>query len=189
MEYVEPEKRRLNLLLFLDSFLTKFFVLILALLSVFVVKFFLSAMNSVEKAGIPLDSVIDIIKYHFTAFFDSFGDLTCKYMLFVSMLLFINVVGITANKFLKVFGTRAFYVALFALSIVIVFNLPIEKIYLDFIRSGKPMLLVFCLVMMILSPYILGMCFGKDKITFFIYAKIFYVLIYGLLLIQLFIEW
>ena len=189
MEYAEPERLRLSRLLRLYSFLSKFFVFILALLCIFIFKFILSAIISVEKAGVPLDSVVDIIKYHFVAFFASFGDLTCKYMLLVSMMLFINMVGLAANKILKVFKSRRFSIMLFFLSVVIAFNLPLERIFLDLSKSGKTGLLVFCLIMMIPGPYLLGMYLGKSPISSLIISKVFYVLIYGLLLIQLFIEW
>lgn len=189
MEFTEPERIRLQRLLRLNSILKKIFVVILLVLCIFVLKHALLAIISVQKAGVRLDSVADIIKHHFLAFFNSFGDLTSKYMLLVSILLFINVVGITANKLLKIFRTKAFFIILFFLSIIIAFNLPIDKIYTHFSKGGKTGLLVFCLVMMIPSPHILGFYLGKDAITSLIYSKVLYVLIYGLLLIQLFIEW
>jgi hypothetical protein len=143
MEYTQPEKLRLEKLLRFDRRLTIIFVIILGLLCIFVFKFLLSSIISVERAGVSLDSVINIIKYHFLAFFGSFGDLTCKYMLLVAILLFINVVG----------------------------------------------LLAFCLILMIPGPYLLGMYLGRSAIGSLVISKVFYVIIYGLLLIQLFIEW
>jgi len=189
VEFTEPERIRLQRLLRLNSILKKIFVVILFVLCIFVLKHALLAIISVGKAGVRLDSVADIIKHHFLAFFNSFGDLTSKYMLFVSLLLFINVVGITANKLWKIFRTRAFFIILFFLSIIITFNLPIEKVYAYFSKTGKTGLIVFCLVMMIPGPHILGRYLAKEEITSLILSKVFYIIIYGLLLIQLFIEW
>ena len=189
MEYIEPEKLKMIRLLRLNRHLTIIFVLILVLLSIFVFRFIISAIISVEKAGIPLDSIINIIKYHFVAFFESFGDLTCKYMIFVSLMLFINMVGLAANKILKVFTSKGFSFFLFAFSLVVVFSLPLDKTFLYFSENGKTGLGVFCLVMMIPGPYLVGMSLGRTTITSLIISRVFYVIIYGLLVIQLFIEW
>lgn len=189
MEFVDTEEVRLNRLLRLHGFLKTVFVLILLALSVFFVKHLLLAIISVQKSGVRLDSVADVIKYHFVAFFSSFGDLTSKYMLTVSVFLFINVVGLTINKLWKLFKPRIFSIMLFFFSIVAAFNLPMEKIYKEFSRNEKTGLLVFCLVLMIPGPRILGTYLGKDVITSLVYSKVFYVVIYALLLIQLFIEW
>ncbi len=189
MEYIDPEKLRKIRLLRLNRHLTRIFVLILVLLSIFVFKFIISAMISVEKAGVPLDSIIDIIRYHFVAFFESFGDLTCKYMIFVSLMFFINIVGLAANKILKVFKSRGFSFFLFVFSLVVVFLLPLDKTFLYFSEDGKTGLGIFCLVSMIPGPYLLGISLGRTPITSLIISKVFYVIIYGLLVIQLFIEW
>ena len=189
MEYVDYEKIRLERLQRIDRRLTILFLIILVLLSIFVIKFLLSAIISVEKAGVPLDSIIDIIKYHFVAFFESFGDLTCKYMIFVSLMLFINIVGLAANKILKVFTSKGFSFFLFVFSLVVVFSLPLDKTFLYFSEDGKTGLGVFCLVMMIPGPYLLGMSLGRTTISSLIISRVFYVIIYGLLVIQLFIEW
>jgi hypothetical protein len=189
MEYVDPEKARLNRLLRLNSFLKTILTIVLVLLSIFVFKYLLVAIISVKKSGVPLESVTDIIKYHFTAFFNSFGGLTSKYMLLISVLLFINVLGLTANKLWKFFKPRLFSILLFFLSIVVTFNLPMDKVYAYSSRGGKTGLMVFCLVMMIPGPHILGTHLGKDVITSLVISKVFYVVIYTLLLIQLFIEW
>lgn len=188
MEAVDPRQVRLKKLLRLNSFLTIFFVIILALLSIFVVKHFLLAVVAVEKAGMPMDNVVNIVKYHFLAFFDSLGDLTSKYMLFVSLLLLINFVGLTINKIWKILDPRLVAIILFSLSIVIAFNLPIETIYLDLSKKGKTLLLLFCLLMMIPGPYILGRYLGKGLVIETVINRVLYVLIYGLLLVQIFIE-
>jgi hypothetical protein len=110
-------------------------------------------------------------------------------MLLISVLLFINVLGLTANKLWKFFKPRLFSILLFFLSIVVTFNLPMDKVYAYSSRGGKTGLMVFCLVMMIPGPHILGTHLGKDVITSLVISKVFYVVIYTLLLIQLFIEW
>jgi hypothetical protein len=189
MEFVEIKDIRLQRLLRLHIFLKTVFVLILLALSVFFVKHLLLAIISVQKSGVRLDSVADVIKYHFVAFFSSFGNLTSKYMLTVSVLLFINVVGLTVNKLWKLFKPRMFSIMLFFFSIVAAFNLPMEKIYTYFSRNEKTGLMVFCLVLMIPGPHILGTYLAEDPITRLIYRKVFYVVIYALLLIQLLIEW
>lgn len=189
MEYVDPEKVRLDRLLRLDKFLKTIFIIILVLLSIFFFKYLLLAIISVKKSGAPLESVTDIIKHHFTAFFNSLGGLTSKYMLLISVLLFINVIGLTANKIWKFFKPKMFSAVLFFLSIVAAFNLPMDKVYTHFSTGGKTGLMVFCLVLMIPGPHILGTYLGKDVITSLVYSKVFYVIIYALLLIQLFIEW
>ena len=189
MEFTELEQIRLQRLLRINSFLTKIMVIIFALLSIFVFKFILLAMISVEKAGIPLDSVVNIIKYHFLAFFDSFSDLTCKYILVISILLFINLFGAAANVYFNIFREQIFYIILFLLSIIVAFSLPIDNVFLYLGKNDKIALLLLCLLLMIPGPYILGRCLAKDAIRVGLYTRVFYILIYGLLLIQLFIEW
>lgn len=189
MEYADPEKIKLQRLLKVNGFLTKTFVVILLALSIFIFKYALLAVISVQKSGIASDSVWDIIKHHFLAFFNSLGDLSAKHMLFVSMILFINLVGIAANRFWKLVKSGGFYIILFFVSIVAGFNLPIEKMYNFFTRGGKTGLSIFCLLMMICVPWILGRYLGKDEIISLILSKTFYVIIFGLLLVQLLIEW
>jgi hypothetical protein len=189
MEYVDPEQARLNRLLRLNIFLKTILTIILALLSIFFFKHLILAVISVKKSGVPLESVTDIIKYHFTAFFNSLGSQTSKYMLLISVFLFINVLGLTANKLWKFLNPRMFSAVLFFLSIVAAFNLPMDKLYMYFSKNGQTGLMVFCLVMMIPGPHILGTYLAKDVITSLVLSKVLYVLIYALLLIQLFIEW
>jgi hypothetical protein len=189
MDFEEPGKIRLQRLLWLNSLLKKIFIIILLVLCFFFFKHIILAITSVQKAGTPARIVTDIIKYHFLAFFNSFGDLTSKFMLLVSILLFINVVGITASKLLNVFKSRIFYIILFFLSIIIAFNLPLEGMHENFTRTGKAQLLVFCLIMMIPIPLILGRYLARSEISSRILSKFFYIIIYGLLVIQMFIDW
>lgn len=189
MDFEEPAKIRLQRSLWLDSFLKKIFIIILLVLCFFFLKHLILAIISVQKSGTVSRSVTDIIKYHFLAFFDSFGDLTSKFMLLVSVLLFINVVVITASQLLNVFKSRIFYIILFFLSIIIAFNLPLEGMHENFTRSGKAWLFVFCLITMIPVPLILGRYLARSEISSRILSKVFYIIIYGLLVIQMFIDW
>jgi len=188
-EYVDPKKLKMIRLSRLNMHLRRILALILVLLSIFVFRFLLSAIISVEKAGVPLNNVVDIIRYHFVAFFESFGDSTCKYMTFVSLMLFINIVGLAANKILKVFQSRGFSFFLFLFSLLVVFSLPLDKTFLFFSEDGKTGLLIFCLAMMIPGPHLLGIYLVKHSLSSAIISKVLYIVIYGLLVIQLFIEW
>ena len=189
MEYAEPKKVQLKRLLLFNRFLTVIFIIVLIPLCIFFFKFFLLAMISVEKSGIRLESVIDIIKYHFIGFINSFGELTSKYMLFATLILLINVVGILLDAVWKVFRSRKFYFILFFISVIIGFVLPINKTYETAVRIGKPWLMLVCILTIIGGPYLIGYYLGKDAITNMIYRKIIYILVFGLLLTQLFLEW
>jgi hypothetical protein len=188
MEHVSPEERELNRLLRVNRLLKTAFIIILALLSIFIGKHFLIAVISVEKAGLPTNNVLSIIKYHVLAFSDSFSDITYNYMLFVSFILFANLVGLTVTKLAKIPRPRGFSIMVFVVSLIIAFNIPMDKVYPSLQRNGKASAMLFCLMMMSLVPHFLGNYFTEDEVSTTILSKLFYVIVFGLLLTQLFIE-
>jgi len=188
MEYLSPEEIRLRKLLKLNKFLKVLLAIVLLLLLIFLVKHALIAAKSIEQSGVPLNSVIDIIKYYFTAFFESFSELVSKYLLFMSLIILIYAVGLTANMLLKVFQSRIFYTMYFIICVAIVFMLPIDPIHTAVLRTGKTWAFLFYLMMLVPMPYGISRYMARDAITAMVAGKILYIVIYSLLLVQFVLE-
>ena len=175
--------KELRFALLINNVLKVVLAIIIILLWVFLVK--------AKPKFIPAPAsrnVFDIIYYYLLIFFNTFGELTSKYMLQASIFLFINTVVLAANKVLKIFKTRMFNLALFLATLILVFNLPMDKLYLNFIKDGKFSFMIFCFIMLLAGPLVMGISLAKDRIGTFVVSKLFYVIIWGLLLAQLILE-
>ena len=139
-----------------DRFFFSVLFVILAGLLFFIGKHAVIAVIAVRDSGGPLVSVPFILKTFFTSFFEGFGDLSGKYLLMVTLMLLVNVVCVVANKVFRLFEKQAIYWLIFAVSVAISFNLPLDRLYQDYTRTGKTLLFCFCLFMVIVAPSIVG---------------------------------
>ena len=185
---VRPDQARFARAARLDRLLTLVLALVVLVLAVFLVRHGLQAWINVERSGVPLNSLPEVLKACFEAFFASFGDLSGRYLLLVSLMLLINAVGITANVLLKFAEKRIFYYILLIVSIGIVFNLPIDRLYQDYVRQGRTLLYLFFTMMVLCFPYMIGRFLSENASGWRIARKLLYIVILGLLVVQMIIE-
>lgn len=189
MPPIEPEELILQRLLKLNSLLTWMFLVILLLICGFVFKHFLQAVIAVQRIGISESNLVLIIKHGFLEFFNSFGPLTGKYMLLATIWLFLVLMSITIGTHRQFLRSRATYILIMILATMIAFMLPVEKFYTNLAKGGQSgQVIILCLIFMIPGPYILGSRLGKHALSSLLYKKLFYILVFGLLLVQLFLE-
>jgi len=187
VEYIDPDGRRLQGLLRINRMLTIVFTLIFLALLIFIILASLQATQVMAKTSTS-KNVIDIIKVFTANFFDNFGTLTYRYMFFVSMILFANMMFIAINLGTKVFKKRIVYHLFFFGTVILAFFIPIDDYYSRSIRDERTAIIFFCLLMIILAPYLISLCLGRDHIHRMIYSKTLYIIIYGLLVIQIAME-
>ena len=160
--------------------------IIIAVLVIFAIKHLMLSMVSVDRSGVVLDTVIDVIRYHTVAFFESFSDLTGKYMLLVTLLLLINLAGNLILYFNDFPKQKILSLVIFGASIAIVFNIPLDRIYSSLISRGKTLFFIICLITMIPLPALTANRMARFSAAYNVINRLLYVLIFGLLAIQLF---
>ena len=163
-------------------------IIVVLILLGFVGKHVVLAAISLQGSGTPLNSVPDIIKFGFKAFFESFGELSAKYFLLVALVLLVNAVGMTLNVVFKFAEKRVFYFLLLIASVVIGFSLPMDAWWPGFVKGGKAAVFVVSLAMVAVFPYIIAGYLAKDAIGTVITRKLLYIVVLGLLVVQMIIE-
>jgi hypothetical protein len=188
MEYLSPDQARFARLVRRNRFLSLVLGLIVIVLLVFVAKHALLAWISVEQSGMPSRSVTEIFKAGLAGFFESFGELSGKYLLLVALVLLMTVVGTTLNVLFKFAEKRIFYFFLLIGSVVIGFNLPMDALWADFLRKGRTAAFLVSLGIVAVSPYVIASYLARDAIGTVITRKLLYIVVLGLLLVQMLIE-
>lgn len=138
--------------------------------------------------GIHSDRIVDILEHNFIGFFNTFRGNSLDYMLFVSIIMFINMVTIVVIMLLKIPKAYLFNITIFIFSIFVTYQLPHSQLYHEYFVDHKLYYIMLCLFMMIFIPYMVGSSLGWDRITSMIFGKLICVIVYGLLLAQMLIE-
>jgi hypothetical protein len=188
-EYFKPKRARLQSLLTLNGILQIALIIILGGLAFFVFKFILLGIITVQIQASSSATVIDMMKAFLSGFFHNLGDLTGRYMFFVSLILLVCLATWLVNVIWHFFSNDAYHYAVLAASLLLVSILPVDRAYSFLAAKGfKDWLLAFCLALMASAPFFLAEAYGTGRISVIIVRKISYIVVFGLLLAQLFID-
>ena len=176
---------KLNTLFQINRFLRLLLVLILLALSIMLI---IQLSSGYGRFGVHSERIVEVLEENFISFFNTFREYSLDYMFFVSIVMSINVISLVVIKLLKVPNPSFFNLPIFVASIFIAYQLPHADLYHRYFVDQKLYLIMFCLFMLIFAPYLVGRSLGWNMITQIIFSKLLCVIVYGLLLAQMFIE-
>jgi magnesium-transporting ATPase (P-type) len=185
LEASDPKKleRRLT---WINIILALVLICVLVVLIIIVFQHFLLA---IIDTGARSNSIIDIIKTFFATFFENFGDMTGMYMVVVTAMIMVNMVGIGVSTVTRRLFSNYIYFTILIGSIIVAFLIPAERFYFFLIRDGhKTPVLMLCTFLMICAPPVLSRIISTDRFRAGIMGKSIHIVIFSLLIAQILLE-
>jgi hypothetical protein len=184
-----PEEERLQGLLSANKILTFLLAVVLLACAFIFFKHLLITIGELKKTGLDGKSVLQIFAAVADRFFFTFGPLTGKYLIQAGAWSLIVIILPVFSFFRKVEFPAIAYWGVVLIAVVLALALPVDRAYAWFVdKGGAANNNALCMLLMIVAPFVLSHFLGRFTITRKISRKLMFVFLFGLLVLQIFLE-